>query len=132
MRCFAKAIGQRAKTDPIDAGVIAHFAEATKPQVRPLPDADAQLLADIDGANRGSPAWRENEDLLSSVPGIGPGIARTLIAEMPELGRLDRKEIAALAGLAWTSPILVESRLLLPDGGMERLLEGCGAGVAQA
>ena len=100
MRCFAKAIGQRAKTDPIDAGVIAHFAEATKPQVRPLPDADAQLLADIDGANRGSPAWRENEDLLSSVPGIGPGIARTLIAEMPELGRLDREEIAALAGLA--------------------------------
>ena len=147
VRSFAKAIGQRAKTDPIDAGVIAHFAEATKPAVRALPDADTQLLADlvqrrrqiiemigaesqrekraptrlktsiarllkallkelnsvdtdIDGAIRGSPAWREKEDLLTSVPGIGPAISRTLIAEMPELGRLDRKEIAALAGLA--------------------------------
>jgi transposase len=147
VRAFAKAIGQRAKTDPIDAGVIAHFAEATRPQVRPLPDADTQLLADlvqrrrqiiemigaesqrlkrapaslkksiarllkalqkeltsvdtdIDGSVRGSPAWREKEDLLTSVPGIGKTIARTLIAELPELGRLDRKEIAALAGLA--------------------------------
>lgn len=147
VRAFAKAIGQRAKTDPIDAGVIAHFAEATRPEVRPLPDADTQLLADlvqrrrqiiemigaesqrlkrapaslkksiarllkalqkeltsvdtdIDGSVRGSPAWREKEDLLTSVPGIGKTIARTLIAELPELGRLDRKEIAALAGLA--------------------------------
>ena len=55
---------------------------------------------DIDDAVRGSPAWREKEDLLASVPGIGRVIARTLIAELPELGRLDRKEIAALAGLA--------------------------------
>ena len=47
VRAFAKAIGQRAKTDPIDAGVIAHFAEATKPEVRPLPDAETQLLADL-------------------------------------------------------------------------------------
>lgn len=147
VRAFAKAIGQRAKTDPIDAGVIAHFAEATRPEVRTLPDAETQLLADlvqrrrqiiemigaesqrqkrasrslkksiarllkalqkeltsvdtdIDGAVRGSPAWREKEDLLTSVPGIGKTIARTLIAEMPELGRLNRKEIAALAGLA--------------------------------
>ena len=147
VRSFAKAIGQRAKTDPIDAGLIAHFAEATRPAVRALPDADTQMLADlvqrrrqiiemtgaesqrekraparlkksiarllkallkelnsvdtdIDGAIRGSPAWREKEDLLTSVPGIGPAISRTLIAEMPELGRLDRKEIAALAGLA--------------------------------
>lgn len=147
VRAFAKAIGQRAKTDPIDARVIAHFAEATRPEVRALPDAETQLLADlvqrrrqiiemigaesqrqkrashslkksiarllkalqkeltsvdtdIDGAVRGSPAWREKEDLLTSVPGIGPTIARTLIAEMPELGRLNRKEIAALAGLA--------------------------------
>lgn len=52
---------------------------------------------------RGSPAWREKEDLLSSVPGVGPTIARTLIAELPELGALDRRQIAALAGLApWT------------------------------
>jgi len=49
---------------------------------------------------RGSPAWREKEDLLSSVPSVGPAISRTLIAELPELGTLDRKEIAALVGLA--------------------------------
>ena len=55
---------------------------------------------DIDGSVRGSPAWREKEDLLTSVPGIGKTIARTLIADMPELGRLNRKEIVALAGLA--------------------------------
>lgn len=147
VRAFAKAIGQRAKTDPIDASVIAHFAEATKPEVRPLPDEASQLLAllvqrrrqiiemigaesqrlkrapnslhasitrllkalqkeltsvdgDIDHRVRTSPVWREKEDLLTSVPGIGPTIARTLVAELPELGRLNRKEIAALAGLA--------------------------------
>jgi transposase len=148
IRAFAKAIGQRAKTDPIDAAVIAHFAEATKPEPRPLPDEATRLLADliarrrqiiemivaerqretrvaiprlrksiirllkalekelasldgdIDDAVRGSPAWREKENLLASVPGIGSTIARTLIAELPELGRLGRKEIAALAGLA--------------------------------
>lgn len=148
VRAFAKALGQRAKTDPIDAAVIAHFAEATRPQVRQLPDAAARLLADlvarrrqiiemigaerqrqkrmtsrrlqnsiarlvkalekelasldadIDDAVRGSPAWREKEDLLASVPGVGPVIARTLIAGLPELGCLGRKQIAALAGLA--------------------------------
>ena len=147
IRAFAKAIGQRAKTDPIDADVIAHFAEATGIEPRPLPDEATRLLADlvarrrqiidmivaerqrekratprakksiarlvkalekeltsvdtdIDDAVRGSPAWRDKEDLLSSVPGIGPTIARTLIAELPELGTLDRKRIAALAGLA--------------------------------
>ncbi len=147
VRAFAKALGQRAKTDPIDAAVIAHFAETTKPEPRPLPSEETQVLSDlvqrrrqiiemigaesqrkkrakgalqkriarligvlekelaeidtdIDGAVRGSPAWREKEDLLSSVPGVGPVISRTLIAEMPELGTLDRKEIAALAGLA--------------------------------
>jgi transposase len=148
IRAFAKAIGQRAKTDPIDAAIIAHFAEATKPEPRPLPDAAMRLLGDlvarrrqivemigaerqreqrlitphlrksiarlvkalekelvsvdaeIDDSVRGSPAWREKEDLLSSVPGVGPTIARTLIAELPELGQLGRKQIAALAGLA--------------------------------
>ena len=55
---------------------------------------------DIDDAVRGSPAWREKEDLLASVPGVGPIIARTLMAELPELGTLGRKQIAALAGLA--------------------------------
>jgi transposase len=148
IRAFAKAVGQRAKTDPIDAGIIAHFAEATRPEPRPLPDEAMQLLADLVGrrrqilemmvaerqrekrvtvphlrksivrllkalereltsvdtdindAVRGSPAWREKEDLLASVPGVGPTIARTLIAELPELGQLSRRQVAALAGLA--------------------------------
>ncbi len=60
----------------------------------------AELDRDIDDAVRGSPVWRETEDLLSSVPGVGPQTARTLIAELPELGTLDRKKIASLAGLA--------------------------------
>ena len=151
VRAFAQALGKRAKTDPIDAAVIAHFAEATKPQLRKLPDATTRLLADlvarrrqivemiaaesqrarhvtaprlkksiarlrkalekelseldddISDQVRGSPAWAEKEDLLTSVPGIGATIARTLIAELPELGSLDRRQIAALAGLApWT------------------------------
>ncbi len=148
VRDFAKALGQRAKTDPIDAAVIAHFAQATGPEPRPLPDEATQLLADmvarrrqivemigaerqrekrvtvahlrksiarliktlekelasldadIDDAVRGSPAWRAKEDLLASVPGVGPIIARTLIAELPELGQLGRRQIAALVGLA--------------------------------
>lgn len=151
VRSFAQALGKRAKSDPIDAGVIAHFLEATKPQIRPLPDAETRLLADlvarrrqiiamivaerqrqkrltnkrlqksivrllaalqkelssletdIDESVRGSPAWREKEDLLASVPGIGKTIARTLLAELPELGSLDRRKVAALVGLApWT------------------------------
>ena len=148
IRAFAKAIGQRAKTDPIDAAVIARFAEATQVKPRPLPDeatrqlgdlvtrrrqiiamigAEQQRLTratakslkksiarllkalqkeltsvdgDIDEAVRASPAWRKDEELMASVPGVGPVIARSLIAELPELGRLDRKQIAALVGLA--------------------------------
>lgn len=148
VRAFGKAVGQRAKTDPIDARLIAQFAEATRPAVRPLPDAATARLADLVGRRRqiiamavaerqrqqrcsekrqrksierllkalerelseverqigedvrASAAWREKEALLVSVPGVGPVIARTLIAEMPELGQLDRREIAALAGLA--------------------------------
>jgi len=148
VRAFAVALGQRAKTDPIDAAVIARFVAATRPEIRPLPDAATQLLADlvarrsqivamigaeqqrrkrtgdrrllrsldrlvaalekelshvetaIDDAVRGSPAWREKEDLLASVPGVGPQTARRLIADMPELGALDRRQVAALAGLA--------------------------------
>ena len=151
VRAFAQALGKRAKTDPIDAAVIARFAEATKPEPRPLPDETTQTarrsgrppppdrrddrrraparaahdrqaleeehrrlrkalekeLAELDGEIddhvRGSPVWGEKEDLLASVPGVGPIIARTLIAELPELGTLDRRQIAALAGLApWT------------------------------
>jgi transposase len=148
IRAFAKAVGQRAKTDPIDAAVIARFAEATRPEPRPLADEATRLLADliarrrqivemigaesqrekritlprlrdsicrviamlrkelsgldreINESVRGSPVWRDKENLLASVPGVGPVIARTLIAELPELGTLDRKRIAALAGLA--------------------------------
>jgi len=151
VRAFAQALGKRAKTDPIDAAVIAHFIEATKAEPRPLPDEMTRLLADlvarrrqivemmaaegqrerrlsdkrlrksivrlrkalekelneldgeIDDHVRGSPAWAEKEDLLASVPGVGPIVARTLIAELPELGSLDRRKVAALAGLApWT------------------------------
>jgi transposase len=149
VRAFALALGRRAKTDPIDATVIAHFLEATKPEPRPLPDAETRRLSDllarrgqivdmmtaerqrrarlpeprlqksiarlllalqkqlstldgeIDDAMRSSPAWRAKEDLLVvSVPGVGKTIARTLIADLPELGTLDRRAIAALAGLA--------------------------------
>jgi transposase len=156
VRAFGRALGQRAKTDPIDAALIARFAAMTKPEIRPLPDEATQRLADllarrrqiiimmvaerqrlrrVDGRSvadtrlqrslnrllealrrelseldraieedvRRSPAWRDKENLLASVPGVGPIIARTLIADMPELGRLDRRQIAALAGLApWT------------------------------
>lgn len=151
VRAFAQALGKRAKTDSIDAAVIARFLEATKPEIRPLPDADTRLLADlvarrrqivqmivaerqretqlptrnlrrsaarlikalqkelavldrsVDDAVRGSPVWREKEELLKSVPGVGNVIARTLLAKMPELGKLTRREIASLAGLApWT------------------------------
>lgn len=149
---FAKALGVNAKTDPLDAYVIARFAEASKPAIRALPDADTLALADllarrrqivqmitaeknramrnvtnaalqksigrilkalelelarldddVDKMVRSSPLWREKEELLVSVPGIGKVIAQTLLAEMPELGRLNNKQVAALAGLApWT------------------------------
>lgn len=148
VRAFAKALGQRAKTDPIDAAVIARFAAAVRLEPRPLPDEATRLLSDlvtrrrqivemigaerqrekralsrhlkksiarlvkalekellsvdtdIDNTVRSSPAWCQTENLLASVPGVGPIIARTLMAELPELGRLNRKQIAALAGLA--------------------------------
>jgi transposase len=147
VRHYAQALGRRAKTDPIDAEVIARFAEATKPEPRPLPDEATQALADLvtrrrqivammtaerQRANRlprrlkrscervvrmlekelaaldedigdtikGSPAWLETEDLLVSVRGVGGITARSLIAELPELGKLDRRKIAALVGIA--------------------------------
>lgn len=150
VRSFAQALGQRAKTDAIDAAVIAHFVAATAPEIRPLPDEETQILADlvtrrrqivamigaesqrekraparmrksilrllkalqkeldsvdhdIDDAIRGSSVWRHKQDLLTSVPGVGDVIARTLLAELPEIGSLDRRQIAALTGLApWT------------------------------
>jgi transposase len=148
IRSFAKALGKLAKTDAIDAEVIALFADKVRPQARPLPTSDARALgelvarrrqivemigmeasrrrhaadkrlartidrhlaflekelaavdADIDTDVRASPAWREKEDLLASVPGVGPVTARTLIAELPELGSLDRRKLAALVGVA--------------------------------
>jgi transposase len=151
VRSYANAIGRRAKTDPIDAAVIAAFVLATKPEIRPLRDAQTQALselvarrrqivqmivaeenrlrmvlakqaqksvkrlltalrrelesldADLDDHIRKSPIWRVRETLLVSVPGVGPTTARTLLAELPELGSLDRRQIASLAGLApWT------------------------------
>jgi len=147
VRDFAKAAGQLAKTDALDAHLLARFAAVVRPEPRPLPDADAQTLSavlarrqqviamlvaeqqrppttppalrprveahiawlrqerdDLDRELRrqirASPAWREDDDLLQSVPGIGPVLATTLIAELPELGRLNRKQIAALVGVA--------------------------------
>lgn len=148
VRAFATAVGQKAKTDQIDAAVIARFAEAVRPPIRLLADEETRALADlvgrrrqilqmlvaekqrlgravalslkkslqrliralqkeleqidgdIDQAVRSSSVWRRKEDLLQSVPGVGRVVARTLLAELPELGRLDRRQIAALAGLA--------------------------------
>lgn len=147
VRHFALAVGKRAKTDPIDAEMIAQFVGATNPEIRPLPDEETRALADlvtrrhqiiqmivaekqrekrapkrtrrsivrllralekelssldqdIDDAVRGSPVWREKENLLSTVPGVGTVISRTILAELPEIGTLDRRQIAALVGLA--------------------------------
>lgn len=148
IRDFARAIGRLAKTDTLDAEVIARFAEAVRPETRPIATEEAQALGelvarrrqllemivaetnrrrhltqprlirgldrhlkalqlelseleqDLDDQIRGSPVWREKEDLLRSAPGIGPTTARVLIAELPELGSLDRRKIAALVGLA--------------------------------
>ena len=147
VRDFAKAVGKLAKTDAIDAQVLAHFADAVRPVVRPLPDAATQALSalvtrrrqlvemltaeenrlktatpairgdiqehiawlrkrlkgvdkELSQAVRTSSLWREQEDLLRSVPGIGPVVSVTLLADLPELGTLGRKQIAALVGLA--------------------------------
>jgi transposase len=147
VRDFARAIGQLAKTDRIDAAVIAHFGEAVNPEVRPLPDhltqqMDAlmtrrrqlvQMLAternhlvstpgqvqnyvkehivhleelikqldqDIDQMITTSPIWKTKGNLLRSVKGVGPVLSRTLLAELPELGRLSRQEISKLVGVA--------------------------------
>jgi len=147
VRDFARAIGKLAKTDALDAQVLAHFAAAVRPAVRPLPDAATQELSalvtrrrqlvemltaeenrrktapsairsdiqehiawlrkrlhgvdrELGQAIRSSSLWREQEDVLRSVPGIGPVVSATLLAELPELGQLGRKQLAALVGLA--------------------------------
>lgn len=156
VRDFAKATGQLAKTDRLDAQVLAHFGEAVRPTPRPLPDLQTQELAallarrqqliqmvvaeknrlgtapapvrrriqahirwlkqelaelDKELANtiRESPLWREKDDLLQSVPGIGPVVSITLLAELPELGALNRQQISALVGVA---PLNRDSGLL--------------------
>ena len=148
IRAFARAVGQLAKTDRLDAEIIARFADQVRPEPRPVADAQARTLAELvvrrrqvvamigmetnrrrqarnpkilegidrtlaalraeiveldretDAQIKGSPVWRAAENLLTSVPGIGPITARTLIAELPELGRIDRRRLAALVGVA--------------------------------
>ncbi len=148
VRAFAQALGRTAKTDAIDATVLALFGARVQPAARAMPDAATQALAalvarrrqlldmlgaeqrrllqatttpvrrdlrthirwlerrladvddDLTGAIQASAVWRVQDDLLQSVPGIGPTTARTLLAELPELGQLDRRRIAALVGVA--------------------------------
>ncbi len=152
VRDFARATGQLAKTDRIDAQVLAHFAEVIRPETRPLPDATTRALSalmtrrrqlqemltaeqnrllaaavqdapeplrdqigehidwlrhqiqeldeELTRQVRSSPLWREREQLLRSIPGIGPIASATLLSQLPELGQLDRKAIAKLVGVA--------------------------------
>ena len=147
VRDFAKATGKLAKTDAIDAHVLAHFAEAVRPTPRPLPDAQTQAIAalmarrrqmvtmlvmernrwqtasvpirsrvrahidwmehelegldqDLGETLKQSPLWCEQDQLLQSVPGVGPVVSLTLLAQLPELGTLTRRQIAALVGVA--------------------------------
>lgn len=149
VRAFAQAVGRTAKTDAIDARLLAEFGARVQPPARPITDAETQALAafvvrrrqliemigmerrrleqapptgkitrdlrnhirwlerrvehvdeEIGTAIQASAVWRVQDDLLRSVPGIGPTTARTLLAELPELGRLDRRCIAALVGVA--------------------------------
>jgi len=148
VRDFARALGQLAKTDRIDAAVLALFAERIQPEPRPWASEERQHLEalltrrrqlidmltaernrlartrpsavrkslqdhirwlqrqiqqldrDLDDQIQASPTWKVQEDLLRSVPGVGPVLSRTLLAGLPELGRLNRKQIAALVGVA--------------------------------
>jgi transposase len=148
VRDFARAVGILAKTDAIDATVLARFAEVVNPEVREFPSEELRRLGEIvarrrqlvemkvaeknrlgvahgnllrkrirshvdwldqeislleselDDQIRQSPIWREKDDLLQSVPGVGPKLAHTLIAEVPELGTLSRRQVAALVGVA--------------------------------
>jgi len=147
VRDFAKAVGRLAKTDRIDAEILARFAGAVGPRPSLLPDEEARALQailvrrrqlletivaeknrlqmageavarriaahvrwleeeldrvdrELDEAVRASETWRANEELLRSVPGVGPVLARTLLAELPELGTLPRRRLCALVGVA--------------------------------
>lgn len=147
VRDFARAVGRVAKTDAIDAEVLAHFAEAVRPEARPLRDEQTQELTDlvhrrrqlvdmivaesnrekratgpvrdrihahlvwlrkevvrvdddIDTLIKQTPVWRANEELLRTAKGVGPILAATLLGRVPELGKLNRKQISALIGVA--------------------------------
>ena len=148
VRDFARATGKLAKTDALDAAVLARFAEVVRPPVRPLRDAETQFLnslvarrlqvmnmlvseknrlsaattvavrprieahiawleRELDDLDEGlrktlrqSPVWREKDNLLHTVPGVGEQLSRTLLAYLPELGTLDRRQIASLVGVA--------------------------------
>lgn len=150
VRDFARATGRLAKTDRLDAQVLARFAAQVQPELRPLPDQEGRVLAAlvarrrqlvdmlvaeqqrlfglhalpepvraqlaehitllraqvggvddaIGRAVRESPLWRERDDLLRSVPGVGPVLSATLLAQLPELGTIGRKQLAALVGVA--------------------------------
>ena len=147
VRDFARATGTLAKTASLDAAVLAHFADAVRPSVRPLRDAETQVLSSLTArrrqvltmlvseqnrlgtaisavrpriethiawleqelsdleqelrqALRRSPVWREQDDRLRTVPGVGEQLSLTLLADLPELGALDRRQIAALVGVA--------------------------------
>jgi len=146
-RDFAKAMGKLAKSDRIDAQVLARFAQRVRPELRPIKDESAQVLSallarrrqlvemlvaeknrlnssrkevrtdikehiawlekrlgkvnkDMDKAIKATPAWMEKEDLLTSMSGVGPVLARTLMCDLPELGQLTGKQISALVGVA--------------------------------
>jgi transposase len=147
VRDFAKSVGMLAKTDILDARIIARFAATVQPNPHPMPDIEAQELGaltarrrqiinmitaeknrlstagetvkpgisahinwlekELNEINRNikqkvkdSPIWREKDELLQSVPGVGPNLSATILAELPELGTLNRKQIAALVGVA--------------------------------
>ena len=168
VRDFARAAGKLAKTDALDAQVLAHFAEAMRPASRALPDADSQELGalvarrrqlvemitaeknrmrtatprigpkvqehirwleqNLKGLDqelgdfiRSSPMWKDKDELLRSTPGVGPVLSMTLLSELPELGALNRGEIAALVGVA---PFNRDSGTL---GGNAK----CGAGAGR-
>ena len=156
VRDFARATGQLAKTDQLDARILALFGERVRPAPRPLPDAATQLLdalltrrrqllemlvaeknrlgfapkplhhgirqhirwlerqledvtKDLAQQIEQSPVWRAADDLLQSVPGVGPIVSSTLLGELPELGTLSHKQIAALVGVA---PLARDSGML--------------------
>ena len=147
VRDFARATGTLAKTDALDAVALAHFADAVRPVLRPLRDAETQVLSslvvrrhqvvsivvaernrlrsaiaavrpriethiawleqelsDIDEGLRqtlrSSPEWREKDDILRSVPGVGEQLSLALLSQLPELGKLNRRQVAALVGVA--------------------------------